>query len=478
MNKLQIKKTLLLAIGLCLSNLVVLARSGGGGGHGGGGHSGGGGGHGGGFGGGGFGGGGDLGITSIIIIIIIIILISRASKARGAGGSGGVLDTLFEGGSEDNQVQFAERNIQALPFPEGLTREKVVTSFMEMQKAWQEQDLSNVRKWISDGVYQRYIAQFAMMKQLNQKNYLSNIQISDITVTNIANDGNYQTADVAISFSMNDEFLSDKYPAFNESFMGDSDTEYWTYIKRSDAKAHSVDLYHTNNCPNCGASLENNLGEVSRCSSCNTLTNNAEYDWILSEVTQADDYSTASESILLEDEHLKELVKNDPLFSIQRMEDIASNVFMQIMDVMTENNTKKLSRFATPEIAAKILQMKANMGSFVFDRLYLNDVTLSNYDTDNDKLNLSFDMIASYQRIQIGDRLRMLDGEISTHQFSIVLSKDLAALNKPAKEIAFSYECANCGAPYNDTTNDTCSYCDAPVVDTSKNWVLTRFNAY
>lgn len=478
MNKLQIKKALLLTIGLCLSGLIVLARSGGGGGgHGGGGHSGGGGGHGGGFGGGGFGGGGDFGIGTIIFIIIIIIVISRLSKAKGAGG-GGVIGSIFDDGSQDNQVRFTEPPMQALPFPEGLTKEKVVTSFMEMQKAWQAQDLSKVRKWISDGVYQRYIAQFAMMKQLNQKNYLSDIRIYDIVVTNVSDDGNYTTADVAISFSMNDEFVSDKYPAFNESFMGDSDTEYWTYIKRSDAKAHNTDLYHTNNCPNCGASLENVLGEVSRCTSCNTLTNNAEFDWILSEVTQVDYYSTSSKNTLLDDVTLLELVKNDPLFSIQRMEDIASNVFMQIMDVMTENNTKKLSRFATPEIATKILEMKANMGSFVFDRLYLNDVTLSNYDTDDDKLNLSFDMTATYQRVQIGDRLRMLDSEMTTHQFSIVLSKDLAALSKPVKEIAFSFECANCGAPYNDTTNDTCTYCDASVVDTSKNWVLTRFKAY
>jgi hypothetical protein len=30
---------------------------------------------------------------------------------------------------------------------------------------------------------------------------------------------------------MDDAFISDKYPQFNESFRGDTDTEYWTFIK-------------------------------------------------------------------------------------------------------------------------------------------------------------------------------------------------------------------------------------------------------
>jgi DNA-directed RNA polymerase subunit RPC12/RpoP len=257
--------------------------------------------------------------------------------------------------------------------------------------------------------------------------------------------------------------------------MGDTDTEYWTFIKRTDTKITDADLYNTNNCPNCGAALEENMGEVSRCHSCGTLTNNAAYDWVLSEITQADDYD--GNNNLLQDQQLQDITKNDPLFSVQRMEDIASNVFMQIMEVLTENNEKKLTRFASPDVADKIRLMKNAWGSFVFDRLYLNSVTLAGYRIQGDKLHCGFNLTVSYQRVQLGGRLKKLDGDIGIHHFTLTLSKDLSSLRKPEKEVVFSHECANCGAPYTDTTEDTCSYCGAPVVDFSKNWVLTAFNA-
>ena len=470
----------------CIS---AIARGGGGGGHSS--HSSGSS-SGGGFSGGGYSGGGGGSFSFLVFIIIVIVVIyvikknankgstdnnrnqlsDNINEAVGGGILGNILGTVASLTNSNNNggAPAGSKN-----FPEGLPSQKVTTAFMEIQEAWQQQDLSKVRKWISDGVYQRFTAQFEMMKKLTQRNYLSNIHIYDISVADIYTDGAYECTDIAITFSMDDKFICDKYPSLNESYYGDTDTEYWTFIKRKDAKASTADLYNSNNCPNCGASLENKLGEVSRCSSCGTLTNNAAYDWILSEITQDQDYE-GRQSSLLSDTQLHELVKNDPLFSAQRMEDIASNVFMQIMEVLSGDSNKKLSRFAEKETADKILGIKEKNGLFVFDRLYLNDVTLSSYDTSNGNLNLHFDLGASFKRVQInGDNVRWIDRDFVDARFEMVLSKKLSALQVPPKEIAFSYECASCGAPYNDTTNDSCTYCGAPVVDLAQNWALISF---
>jgi predicted lipid-binding transport protein (Tim44 family)/DNA-directed RNA polymerase subunit RPC12/RpoP len=447
-----------------LSISDVWARAGGGGGHssGGGGYHGGGGG-----GGGGFGLGFIIGILishPILALIVIILVVVFNFYGRNAADGG----NIQSGGGD-----YTPPSSPVASFPEGLDAKKVQTSFIEIQDAWQKKDLKVVRKWISDGVYQRYTAQFEMMNKLNQVNRLSNIRVNGIAVAKTARDGAYQTADVAISFTMNDEFKSDKYPQFNESFYDDSDVEYWTFIKRSDAKA-GKNLYDNNNCPNCGAPFETKMGEISRCSGCGTLTNNAAYDWVLSEITQQDDYT--GDDSMTQNEQLHQLVKNDKQFAVQRMEDIASNVFMQIMEVMTDDKVKKLSRFADKATADKILEIKKQSGSFVFDRLYLNDVSLIDFTTDSEKLNLVFSLIATYQRIQVsGTNLRLIDGDMTTHPFSIILSKNLKALQTPAKETVYSYECASCGAPYNDTTDDTCTYCGEPVIDLNKNWVLTDF---
>lgn len=389
-----------------------------------------------------------LGIIGIPLAIYILIARRRRNQAPAPAFSGGA-------------------------FPEGLDAEKVQASFMNIQDAWQKKDLKVVRKWISDGVYQRYTAQFAMMNKLSQVNSLSNIRINAVVVSKTAVDGAYETADVAISFSMDDEFKSDKYPQFNESFKGDSDMEFWTFIKRKDARTDK-NLYDNANCPNCGAPFETKMGEISRCGGCGTLTNNASYDWVLSEITQQDDYN--GDDSMLVNEQLHELTKHDDLFSVQRSEDIASNVFMQIMEVLTGDKNKKLSRFADKATADKILQIKAQSGNFAFDRLYLNDVSLADFYTDNEKLNLVFGLTATYQRVQIdGMKLTLLESEMTTHPYSMTLSKNLSALKTPAKETVYSYECSSCGAPYNDTTDDVCTYCGEPVIDLNKNWVLTDF---
>jgi len=494
-NQRRIKKGLRSASVLLLTtaSFEAFARGGGGGGHSshsssshsgsshsGGGYS---------YSSGGSGGGGGIGFIIFIIVIIIIINLAKKgykSNSRNiknslaeklgdtamGGAIGDIVGSILSGDSNiDDEAPRGNQN-----FPEGLTPEKIKTAFLEIQQAWQEQNLSKVRKWISDGVYQRFTAQFEMMRKLTQVNYLSNIKIYDISVANLYSDGAYDCADIIVTFSMDDRFICQKYPALNESYDGDTDSEYWTFIKRNDANASTnTDLYNSDNCPNCGAALENQLGEVSRCKSCGTLVNNASYDWILSEITQDQDYEGRKQS-LLSDAQLQELVKKDPLFAVQRMEDIASNAFMQIMEVLSGDDNKKLDRFATKDLAQKILDTKNKNGVFVFDRLYLNDVTLTSYSTDSDSLHQRFALGASFKRVQInGDNVYWIDDDFVDARFELVLSRKLSALRKPPKEIAYSYECASCGAPFDDTTDDTCTYCGAPVVDAEHNWVLTDF---
>lgn len=429
--------------------------------------------------------GGKLTIPGLIGLAVVLIIYFIIKRRMGSGSKSSFLDgmkgALSGGGLSGALSSVIQKDFGGSAtggskhFPEGLTEEKVSTSFLALQEAWEKQDLSKVRKWMSDGVYQRFTAQFSMMKRLTQKNTLSNVRIHDISVMDIRTDGAYQSADVAITFSMDDRFVSEKYPELNETYKGDSDKEIWTFIKRKDTSPVSVqnDLYLTDNCPNCGSLLDNQLGEVSRCSNCKTLTNNASFDWVLNEITQDEDYKSGND--LLQDIGLKELVRNDSTFAIQRMEDIASNVFMQVMEVWSGDANKKLERFSDQGVADTILLQKKQQGEFVFDRLYLKEVTLQAFDTQNKQLNLAFRLTANYQRVQLGTKLKKLDPSISEHAFRMVLSKNTDALNTPEKDIAFSYECANCGAPYEDTTHHACSYCEALVVDPSKNWVLTGF---
>ncbi len=432
----------------------AFARVGGAGGHGYGGHGGGG------FGGGGYGGGGWFigggSPTLIIIIVIIVVVYMMYFRQRGGGPA-------MEQGADEEEMP------QQQPMPPGLDQQKVAHSFVAIQDAWSHQDLKDVRKWLSDGMYQRLNRQFRMMKLLDQQNILSDIRIQGIAAADVHTDGNYQSADVVVSFSMDDSFVSRRYPEFDEQYAGDADTEFWTFIKRTDS-ASEKNLYDNNNCPNCGAPFEVKMGEISRCSNCNTLTNSAAYDWVLSEITQRGDYSGGTG--LADDAGLHELMKGDPFFAVQRMQDVASNIFMQVMDALTGGDKKRITRFAD-EATTTFLQQQMQRMHFVFDRLYLNSATLIKYHVEGDLVKLDFNLTATYRRVSVEGRLQLLDSDFVTRPFGIELSRRKDAALKA--ETVYSYECSSCGAPFTDTTEDQCTYCGAPVVDITRNWVLTGF---
>lgn len=458
---------------------VIYARAGGGGG---GGHSGGGGSSSGGFSddfsGGGSGGSLSWGHIFWIVGALLIYFLFKAYSKNKSGGVGGAILSTFAGMaagvdvSEDSGNPNRVANTASLPFPEGLTEEKVKISFMGIQDAWQAKNLKKVRRWISDGVYQRFTGQFIMMNKLVQINKLTNIKIDKVRVANVGTDGNFQTADVAIHFKMDDEFLSEKYPQFNEKFKGESATEYWTFIKKKDTKTEK-NLYGSDNCPNCGATFDTDLGEISRCGSCGTLTNNATFDWVLSEITQEDDYSP--ERAIQNMDELLSLTANDPTFSTQKMEDIASNVFMQVMQVMGGEPEKKLKRFAMDEVREEIMKARKAEGNIIFDRLYLNEVTLSGFSKDDIRLQTHFYLKATYQRVRADEKISLLDKDLRPSFYTLTLSKNRKALQAPTKEVVYSYECPGCGAPYTDTTDDKCSYCGAEIIDYDHNWILTAF---
>jgi DNA-directed RNA polymerase subunit RPC12/RpoP len=349
---------------------------------------------------------------------------------------------------------------------------KISTSFLAIQDAWQNKNLANVRKWLSDGMYQRLTVQMKMMDALQQKNVLSNISIDYINPANVYTDQQYQVFDVSISFTMDDSFISEKLPQFNEKFKGEAATEYWSFIKRAGTDT-THNLYDNNNCPNCGAPFEVKLGEISRCSNCNTLTNNATYDWVLCEITQEEDYESLN--TLYEGHQLQDVMKNDPYFGIQRLEDITSNVFMQVMNVLGGGDKRRLGRFANEDTVQNILDMKGETEPFIFDRLYINHVSYSYYEINEEIVQVYFQVKATFRRISATNS-KLIDRDFADHTFTLALSRNTKALTAAAdKETVFSYECSTCGAPFADTTDANCTYCEAPVIDTGKNWVLTAF---
>lgn len=404
-----------------------------------------------------------------IIVIGIIILLFFLAKKKAKQQT--ILNKLPTGTTRSNPKGYSKFLANNPSFNESAFKEKVRIAFTSIQKAWDAQDISHVRKFISDGVYQRFNTQFKMMALLDQKNAIENLQIKNIYIDKVESDGLFDIIHVAIHATIKDRFISKKYPQFNsggtEEFV-----EYWSFIKKRGVQAK--DIYHSSNCPNCGGELQPNAGEVSRCPYCKTITNLGDYDWILSEITQADDYIASnpkvSKSWNLYDK-IRDLFKDDQDFSIQQIEDKASNGYLQIQTAKVLQDPKLLRRFVSDELYER-LEKKIPQEQIIFNRLYLNDVTLVAAEEREDKHLLMVAVKSSYQRVvQRGNSLVKLDEVVVSKTEVVYLQRDKHAVK--AQGSIYAHDCPSCGAPIGDTVDLKCSYCGADVNSTKFEWIIT-----
>lgn len=352
----------------------------------------------------------------------------------------------------------------------GDIKQKIEHAFIQIQKGWQNQDLSKVRKFISDGVYQRFTTQFTIMNILEQKNVIYDIKIHNISVVGSHEENEYAIVDAAIHATIVDEYKSSKYPQFNQ---GGSDTfvEYWSFIRKKNVES-AKDLYFSNNCPKCGDSLPADAGEISKCNSCGTLTNSGEYDWVLAEITQTVDYNANGfKKADASAKKLLEVYKKDPTFSIQMMEDKASNAFLQILTARTKNKAEIARRFVSDAYYNKLsTEVKQETGK-AFVRLYLNHVDLINGYAKDNMDHLVFNIKYTKQQLKVdGGKGTLLDSAPFSINRVMVMTRATNAA--PAKGHLYAHSCPNCAGPIEDTIDTKCSYCGEALNSPNFEWIV------
>ncbi len=471
--KLKAKNIILPALLVVFTIVEAYSRAGGAGGS----HSSSG--DGGGFGGSGFGSGVAIGWLigsgfgrTILLIIIIGYIIYAFNKRKNGGGTD--LESGMSGGPQGAPKPISPDFFAANQnFNQEAFIAKVSTAFLAIQDAWMNKNLGKVRKWISDGVYQRFNAQFTMMNALDQVNTLSNINIKQIRIESAEQEGDYSIITASVYFSDDDKFISKKYPQFDESFSGDTATEYWTFIKKTSVA--EKDLYHTNNCPKCGYPMKDDAGDVSKCESCGTVTYLGDYDWVLCEITQEDDYNRNNYRLDKTDPNLAPLYANkDEHFCIQLMEDKASNAIMQYFVSHTTHDLKYVHRFTNDGLFARIEEAVKAQEKYVFNRLFLNEVSMISCIQADGMWLVTFNILYSSMRLKETEgRIVAIDNTVIERSLALTLTKKVGAVNKTE---LWSFACPSCGAPYTDTTTTKCGYCDAQINSGSNDWVMVNLS--
>ncbi len=356
-------------------------------------------------------------------------------------------------------------------FDEENFKDNVKSAFLDIQEAWQNQDLSKVRKFLSDGVYQRFTTQFRMMKLLQQSNTIEDIEIKNVYIDKIESDGLYDIIHTAVHASINDHFVSKLDPSMNsggkEEFV-----EYWSFLKKRGKPRK--DIYSSDSCPNCGSPLPADMGEVSKCESCGTLTNSGEYDWVLSEITQADDYIGAHPKLAKSEnltEKIRKIINENDDFAVQLVEDKASNGYLQILTAIACNDPSIMRRFVSDKVFNES-GVKDSGPIISYNRIFLNDVFLVGVSEEAAMNVLHIAVKSSYQRIQIdNNKVKRIDEAVVSRTEVIFMSRDKKAAE--SKGSLYAHSCPSCGAPVENSLIINCNYCGNVMNSTSSEWIIT-----
>ncbi len=350
--------------------------------------------------------------------------------------------------------------------------EKVKTAFVQLQEAWAAKNMGKVRRYISDGMYQRLNIQFKMMDMLKQRNEITKIEVKGVYLDKAYQDGGNDVVHVAVHAVITDKFISEEYKQLvsggREEFV-----EYWSFIRKTGVAER--DMYHTLNCPNCGGELPLDGGEVSKCPYCGTITNSGAYDWVLAEITQVDDYKSTN---VLHDlsrnlgDRVAGLADDYPDFSVQHIEDITSNGFLQIETARVLRKPEMMRRFVSNELFERLDNEIKNATPFLYNRIFLNDVTLIGGLTDGNQNKLTVSVKMSYQRVRIDNKtLTIVDPQVTTQTRIVILSRDAKA--QQPKASLYAHQCPSCGGTLSDTTDLNCPYCGSTVNSTMYEWIIS-----
>ncbi|MCP3944577.1 MAG: TIM44-like domain-containing protein [Desulfobacteraceae bacterium] len=441
-------------------------------------------------------------ILCISILVLIVFLSSSELYARagggGGGGGGGFSSGSSSGGGEPETILIMigivfivsvsgfisssskkkrlnkEKKIFLINNPDfdpEAFKKKVELSFFAIQDAWSRKDLTKVRKYISDGFYQRFISQFKMMDTFLQTNVLSKIRLKKLHIDSYKEDGPFDIIHIEIDGSMKDQLKCELKSSINKKNNG-SFTEFWSFIRKKNHIAK--DLYSTDLCPNCEAKLQP-LGKASKCSYCNCILNSGKFDWVLYKITQSSaydkEYSISKKAAI----HAKigELKKIDPEFSVQSIENKASNAYLQILLSHTKKDLSLVRRFVTNKIFFQ-LEEALPKETEVFNQLCLNEINLINAASKNGKHIVAISLCSTGQKVILkDDKLKLKDQKIAFQSMVIFLTCDDSGAKNP--DTLYTHNCPSCGKDIIDSLDINCIHCGEQLNLFENDWIVSGY---
>lgn len=342
------------------------------------------------------------------------------------------------------------------------------TAFALIQEAWTDQKLEKAQSFISDAIYEKFRLQIAELQERGIRDRIDSITLNDVKIAQLESDESFDTLNIyfrayATNFKVDaktGKCLSDDSGEFEE---------YWSFLRRPGAKTLKKGLIE-GFCPNCSAPIS--MNRASTCEVCKSFLRSGEYDWVLSEITQASAWAVRESRSLPGFDAMRRL---DPGFNVQQMEDLASLAFYRHSTSMRTGRPDAIAKIALDSFVETFPEQirKEPDGT----RLYYTDCAVGSVETKLVEPGEPLDRVWVEITWSGKNTRKMPDGrEIAggicppRRQFYVFVRRH--GVETDIRLSLSSAHCPNCGAPEQNVSEHICPYCQTVRNDGSKGWVL------
>src|SRR5258706_6868032 len=254
-------------------------------------------------------------------------------------------------------------------FDEARFLARVGSAFRKAQSAWCAQKLETLRPFVSDAVLERFSLQIAEQREDGWRQGMQGLRLGALVPQHVESGRQFDTITVRIPFESDihrirldtGERIAHSARPWREF------EECWSFGRRRGAQTKTVAGLIEGMCPNCGAPLE--MNQSVHCGSCQCLVRSGEFDWVLTEITQASEWGAQDE---LGVAGLAAYAGRDPGLSVQLLEDRTAVAFWRWSVADRTGRADALARVAdTPlceQLAGELAARATARRTYLADR--------------------------------------------------------------------------------------------------------------
>lgn len=410
-----------------------------------------------------------VGIPLLILVAVFYFKFGGTVQARRQGG-------VIRRGREVQTATAIEQAFAGIRArdasftPEHLLS-RLKKAFFVVQEDWSRQALRAARAFMSDGMVERFELQFMEQRERGIRNEMRDVQVQSIAVAQAECDALFDTVTVKITASAVDLTVDLKTGArISGGPAAQPFTEFWSFVRRPTAQTQERDGLMEGNCPNCGALLV--LNESARCSACGAVVRSGEYDWILTEITQACEWVAAEPAAVPGVEALR---AEDPALCVQHLEDRASVMFWRYAMALRQGRTDPIRKMAVESFCDEWrtrCEPNAEGRRRFFGECAVGAVETEGilHGADYDRAVMGVRWSGASYSVKAGEPPRREAEAHVIYDLFVMIRKH--GVKTDASLTLSSAHCPSCGAAVRDETANACAYCGSVLNDGSADWVL------